>query len=521
MTSWTQAANRSPEVRVTGGLISGLIEHGVIAFEGIPFAAPPIGALRWAPPRAVPPWKHVRPARQYGPECMQARFPHIFYPLRSGLSESCLYLNVWRPLRAPKRKLPVMVWIHGGGFVNGGSSPAVFNGTEFARDGVVLVSFNYRLGNFGFFAFPALLNSASPGLVGNYAFMDQIAALKWVQHNIAAFGGDPKNVTIFGESAGGMSVNALLLTPLARGLFQKAIIESGAGGSFGMPARRLTGARGSAEAKGLELARHFGIAGGGVQALSELRAIPAAKLVEGLNMLTIGKTPTYVGGPIMDGVLYQGPPTKIYAQGKGARVPVMIGANSADLGFVSAPSLQSLWSRFGPNAARARSIYDPSGRRTLQQVSREIGGDLWMVEPARRITRILAARGQRVYEYRFSYVASSQRGVLSGAAHASELPFVFDTVPARFGVKTTRADQRAARIMHAYWVAFAKTGRPDPQGLPAWPAYNRRRDRLMNFTDHGPTVERDPWGKRLDLIRDYGRRAGHGAGSSAAGATGK
>lgn len=508
---WARASGASLLTRVEGGLVRGRTEHGVIAFEGIPYAAPPVGALRWAPPQPAKPWKGVRPALTYGHDCMQIPLAGDLAPERTVPKENCLYLNVWRPKGASARNLSVMVWIYGGGFVNGGTSPAVYDGTEFARDGVVLVSFNYRLGNFGFFGFPALTREERGEMLGDYAFMDQLAALKWVQRNIRAFGGDPHEVTIFGESAGGISVNNLLITPLARGLFQRAIIESGGGRAI-FPPRPLTGSAHSADAMGLRLARHFGIQGEGLRALARLRALPASALVDGLSMATMGKSPTYVGGPILDEPLYMGVPVEVYARHPqiGNRVPVMIGDNSADLGFFPAKSVQALFARFGPKAAAARAAFDPTGRLPLQEVSLRVGGALWMIEPARAIATILSARGQPVYEYRFSYVATSLRetpfGKL-GAMHATEIPFVFDTVSAHYGAKTSRADETMARDMHAYWVAFAKTGRPDPAGLPPWPAYRASTDRLMNFTAHqGPVAEADPWKSRLDLAEWYSNR---------------
>jgi len=498
---------KSLEVRVDGGVVRGAIGHGVIAFKGIPYAAPLVGKRRWTPPQPVRAWRGVRPALHFGSDCMQLPTPGDAAPLRTISKEDCLYVNVWRPRKASARALPVMVWIYGGGFVNGGTSPAIYDGTGFARDGIVLVSFNYRLGNLGFFAFPAIGRQAAGGLLGNYAFMDQIAALRWVQRNVAAFGGDPHNVTIFGESAGGMSVNALLTTPLARGLFQKAIIESGAGRPNVYHAVPLSGSGESAEEIGLKLASHLGVEGGGTAALAELRALPAAKLVGGLNMATMADDPTYVGGPIIDGRLYRGSPTQVYADGGGARVPIMIGANTAELGHLTATSLQAVWAGFGPDAAAARAMYDPDGRRTLEEVSSEAGSDQWMVEPARAIARQLSARGQRVYEYRFDYVPTSLRGKESGAPHASEIPFVFDTVAARYGKETSRADEAMARAVHAYWVAFARSGRPDPHGEPAWPQYDGRTDRLMAFTAAGPLPEGDPWKRRLDLAERAAERA--------------
>ncbi len=486
-------------VRIDSGLVQGSVARGVVVFKGIPFAAAPVGALRWRPPQPVESWQGVRKALRYGPDCMQVPFPGDAAPLRTTPQEGCLYINVWRPTHASARKLPVMVWIYGGGFVNGGTSPAVYDGTEFARDGIVLVSFNYRLGNFGFFAHPALVAAQPRGPFGDYAFMDQIAALKWVRRNIAAFGGDPRNVTIFGESAGGMSVHVLLTSPLARGLFQKAIIESGGGRPGLLGTRPLAGGAGSAESAGIALARHFGIEGTDAAALARLRAIPASELVSGLNMATMGRSATYVGGPIVDGRLELGAPTQLYAAGKGAPVPVMIGTNSMDLGFLQARTLDELYAQFGPDAARARAVYGAGGNTNVGAIAFEAGGDQMMLEPARAVARILSARGQPVYEYRFSYVAESQRKTLPGAPHASEIPYVFDTVAAHLGKDVTAADEAAARAMHRYWVAFARTGKPEPRGEPAWPAYQTASDELMNFTEHGPVAEPDPAKARLDL----------------------
>jgi para-nitrobenzyl esterase len=496
------------QARVDGGIVRGLAERGVITFKGIPYAAAPVRALRWAPPQPVKPWRGVRTAFHFGPDCAQLPTPGDDAPLRTLPTEDCLYLNVWRPKASTARRLPVMVWIYGGGFVDGGTSPAVYDGTRLARAGVVLVSFNYRLGRFGFFAFPSLDRQAG-GLLADYTLMDQIAALRWVQRNAAAFGGDPHNVTIFGESAGGMSVNALLMSPLARGLFAKAIVESGAGRDNVYPLRRLCGSTDSAEAVGIRLARHLGIRGDGPGALADLRALPTARLVDGLNMDTQASAQTYVGGPVIDARLYPGAPTKVYAAGGGARVPVMIGANTAEIGPPAPSSFQALWTSFGPDAAAARRLYNPDGRRTLQEVSDAAGSDQWMVEPARAIARILSARGQRVYEYRFGYVATSLRRTISGAPHASEIPFVFDTVTAHYGKETSRADEAMARVVEEYWIAFARTGRPASQGGPAWPPYHAISDRLMSFGDQGPRFEADPWKRRLDIAERVSERAGH------------
>ena len=217
------------EVKLDSGRVKGATAEGVTSFKGIPYAAAPVGPLRWRAPQPVTPWHGVRAATSYGADCAQSPFPGDAAPLGVTPAEDCLYANVWVPAAAPRHRMAVMVWIYGGGFVNGGSSPAVYDGSSFARRGVVLVSFNYRVGRFGFFAHPALSKEHPEEPHGNYGYLDQIAALRWVKRNAAAFGGDPDNVTVFGESAGGGSVHMLLSSPLAKGLFQKAIIESGGG----------------------------------------------------------------------------------------------------------------------------------------------------------------------------------------------------------------------------------------------------------------------------------------------------
>jgi para-nitrobenzyl esterase len=507
----TAAAMPSTHARVEGGVVEGRRDLNVISFKGIPFAAPPLGANRWRAPQPVVPWSGVRPAVAYGPDCMQVPFPGDAAPLGVTPAEDCLYLNVWQPAKAGRHR-PVMVWLYGGGFVNGGSSPPEYDGSAFARDGIVLVSFNYRVGNFGFFAHPAL-SAEQPGQpLGNYGYMDQIAALRWVQKNIAAFGGDPSNVTIFGESAGGISVHALLLSPRAQGLFQKAIIESGAGES-GVGGRPLAGGPNSAEGKGMALAAQFGIRGEGADALAQLREVSADKLVDGLNMATMGRNATYVGGPIQDAQLDGGSPVAQYARGAGARVPVMVGANSADIGFLFAKTADELYAQFGPDAQRARELYPVApGAADLGAVAFRAGGDQMMVEPARRVAQLLAGRGQPVYEFRFSYVAESLRKTTPGAPHATEIPFVFDTVAARYDKDLTAADETAARTMHRYWVAFARTGKPQVRSQPAWPAYDPGQDMLMNFTADGPVAQPDSWKDRLDLAEAMNRRKAAAAG---------
>jgi para-nitrobenzyl esterase len=407
---------------------------------------------------------------------------------------------VWAPVQRPPGKLPVMVWIYGGGFVNGGSSPAVYDGTHFAESGVVFASFNYRVGRFGFFAHPALTKEEPNALLGDYCFLDQIAALQWVRKNIARFGGDPGNVTLFGESAGGGSVLTMLTTPLARGLFHKAIIESGGGRTGIGPMRRVRESAPnlpSGESVGVAFAEKAGIKGEDAAALAALRQLPAERIVDGLNMSSM-MNPTYAG-PMIDGKIVAETPEQALLAGRAMKIPVIAGANSNDIGFSFARSMDEMFGPFGANREKAQAVYDPEKLGEFRKIGMLVASDRMMVEPARFVVRTIAAMGQPAYEYRFSYVAESLRKTWKGAPHATEIPFVFDTVAARYLKDLTPADEATAKAALAYWVAFAKTGNPDGEGRPHWPAYNANDDQLMNFTNAGPVAEHDAWKARLDL----------------------
>lgn len=497
----------SQTVTTDSGKLAGVKQGSVESFKGVPFAAPPVGELRWRAPQPVKPWNGVRKADAYSADCMQVPFPSDAAPLGTKPAEDCLYLNVWRPTGTkPGAKLPVMFWIYGGGFVNGGSSPAVYSGSKFAAKGVVFVSANYRLGRFGFFAFPELTKENADGMVGNYGFMDQIAALKWVQRNIAAFGGDPSNVTVFGESAGGFSVSMLLTSPLSKGLFSKAIIESGGGRTnLGGPRyidTALPNGPASAESVGEEFARSMGIDGTGKQALNALRSLSAEKVLGNLNMATMNQ-PGYCG-PMIDGHVVVSDPQTAYLAGAGWHVPLIIGTNSMDIGFGFARSKADLFAPFGADREKAMAAYDPTGKGDLRMVQYEVSMDRFMVEPARFVASVFASEGVPAYEYRFSYVAKSMRSKWPGAPHATEIPFVFDTVQAKYGKDLAPEDEQIARDMLSYWVAFAKTGDPSTGNSPAWPRYSPETDMLMNFTPEGrPVAEADPFKARLDVTAAY------------------
>lgn len=490
-----QASGSSDEVRTQEGQVKGSTASGVTSFKGIPFAAPPIGVLRWRAPQPVRPWSKTLDATKFGPSCMQTDdLPK---------SEDCLTLNVWRPA-APGGHLPVMVWIYGGALAHGNTPQ--YPGDALARQGVIVVSMNYRMGRFGFFAHPALTAESPDEVHGNYGYLDQIAALKWVQRNIEAFGGDPKNVTIFGESAGGGSVMVHLISPLSRRLFARAILESP-----GIPTARsrslpLTTFK-DAEASGVAYAKTVGIDGDGAQALAALRALPAEKLLEHasakevLASLASGKAIPGVPGSIIDGRLVLAAPETVLAEGKQAPVPVMVGANSRDLGLGIADSKETLFAPFGNLAATARATYDPNGDQPLDELKQDVWADETLLEPARHLADAVARSGQAVYLYRFGYVAEAQRGKLKGTLHGFEIPYIFD-IPAAIVHEQVTPDDKAMAIMaSAYWVSFAKSGDPNGSGRPNWPRHDPSVDRLLHFTNEGIVVGTDPFKPRLDLVQ--------------------
>ena len=499
----SQSSEAEPIVRIATGQLQGVAQQGIDVFKGIPYAAAPIGQNRWREPQAVTPWLGVRDASAFGHDCMQKPFPSDAAPLGETPAEDCLYLNVWAPANSVK-PVPVVMWIHGGGYVNGGASPAVYDGSEFAKSGVVFVSFNYRLGRFGFFAHPAL-SAAKEGPLGNYAFMDQIAAVNWVKDNIAAFNGDPKQITIMGESAGGGSVHTLMQAPASKNLFQRAIIMSGGGRSL-MGERSLTEGTEqypSAEQIGVNFAEKNGIDSNAPDALAKMRALSAEEVLDGLSMMALfrpdpGK-PTYVGGPLADGKIVLGSAQEMVESGAIARIPVMVGTTSQDIGFGMSADKDALFSSFGPYAEEARQAYDPNGDIPLQVLNFTVGQDRSMQEPARYFADQVTALRQPAYLYRFGYVAESIRNGM-GAQHAAEIPFFFSTIDKKYD-SLTEQDKHATTLPFDYVVNFVKTGNPNGAGLTNWQAYDPAKDNILDFTMDAKAVHgTDPWKDRLDVV---------------------
>jgi para-nitrobenzyl esterase len=453
---------------IAQGALAGARDENIASFKNIPFAAPPVGPLRWRSPQPAPSWQGTRAADSYGAICPQQHttfFRRLLLP-KFVESEDCLSLNVWTPGARADAKLPVMVWIYGGSFNSGGSAFPYYDGTDLAKHGVVVVTLNYRLGWLGFFDHPALAGESPNEAHGNYGLMDQIAALQWVKNNIAVFGGDPANVTIFGESAGGMSVNDLIASPAARGLFGKAISESG----LGMTAMSTAQ---NAQDVALRFAARQGVAEGGADALAKLRALGVEAILNDQSL------PAAHGaiGPMIDGAIIPAEIDTLFAQGKIANVPYLAGSNSHEASLMEGigMSKDDMLKPLGDQLSFVRKVYDPSGKITDDALAQEIFGDALFASAAQGLADYEVKTGQPAYVYRFEYVRETDRSKKMGVDHGGEVPYVFglhgflsNPEFARFITGVTDNDRAVVAMIQNYWTNFAKTGNPNGPGLPTW-----------------------------------------------------
>ncbi|MEM9366696.1 MAG: carboxylesterase family protein [Planctomycetota bacterium] len=445
-------------------------------FRGIPYAAAPVGDLRWRPPRPAAPWPGVRDCTQFGDVSWQSMQGRKNPP---NMSEDCLFLNVWSTNVGGAAELPVMVWIHGGGLNRGWSHQAVYEGSKLASEGVVVVSINYRLGPLGFLAHPALSAESPHGVSGNYGFLDQIAALKWVRENIACFGGDPGKVTLFGESAGGTSVAALCASPLAKGLFQRAIAQSP--WMFGYITRlaepnmvridQSTSSTASAEDLGREWAASFTDADG-ADAMTELRNLPAKQMMEGRGY--------YQSRVTIDGWFLDDHPVSVFESGKQSDVPMMIGTTRDEGNFFSGyvPVRREAFERvlaefYGPGAEPLLQRYPGNSAEDLKRDGCRFITEAWFVHPARQLLRGMNRVSSRVFQYEFAF--PFPQNPAWGAPHATELPYVFGNLRD----DATKEERALSQTMVGYWTQFAKTGDPNTASSSHWPAYGVDRAYLI------------------------------------------
>ena len=484
-------AQQPAPVKVEEGMLQGISENGLTIYKGIPFAAPPVGDLRWEAPQPAAKWQGVKLVDKFAPGPMQSGNPP------SGKSEDCLYLNVWTPAKSSTDRIPVLVWIYGGGFNAGSTSETNYSGEKLAKKGVVLVSIAYRVGQLGFLAHPELSAENPNHVSGNYGLLDMITGLKWIQKNIAAFGGDPKKVTIFGESAGGIAVSMLCASPLAKGLFHGAISESG--GSFGPPRSTTFPGENLKRLHNAEAAGEAYVKNAGFSSIADLRKIDADKLpaIRGLAW------------PIIDGYVIPDDQYKLYEAKKFNDVPILVGYNSDEGASFSPPKtpedyINGVKNRYGKFADDLIKAY-PVGTTTVPKTARDLARDAafgWHTWSWARLHSKL--RKTKAYYYYFDQHPdfpkdSSRYGY--GSPHGQEVSFVFQHLNPN-SQNATNTDQQISEAMATYWTNFAKYGHPNGNGVSDWPAFSDVKPVVMYFsqTPHTGPV---PSAESLKVLDEY------------------
>jgi para-nitrobenzyl esterase len=469
--SWSQGV-KAPIVTTAQGQVQGMtVDEGSVAFLGIPYAAPPVGDLRWKEPQPAVAWQGVRDGSHYGHRCVQfGGFPDMRFQ-DDGPSEDCLTLNIWTPAKVKAGKLPVMVWVHGGGFVGGGSSEPRHDGRSLAHHGVVIVTLNYRLGMLGFLTHPELAMESPHHTSGNYGLMDQAAAIAWVKANIAGFGGDPKNITVFGESAGSFSVSMLMASPLSKDNLAKAIGESGAAFNNRTLPFETAAEREVKDAAAVKKAL-------GTDDLVALRAIPAEKLAA---EKTFDKDVSFP--PDIDGYVVPDTLAKLYAAGKQAHIPLLAGWNADEVrGFITngktKTTVQSFKAMadqtFGADAPAFLKVYPGDTDAEAERSAGDFVSDRFLVYSTWRwLDQQVATGNAPVYRYRLDLVPPPDKfhPAGSGAFHSDDIEYVFGALDARLGAAWRSEDRALSEEIQTYWTNFARTGDPNGKGLPKWPKY--------------------------------------------------
>lgn len=495
--STVQVHSLDQPVATDKGLVAGTGGE-VRSFKGIPYAKAPVGELRWRAPQPADAWSGVRDGSRFGPDCMQ---PNEYPELRgAGMSEDCLSVNVWTPAKTSGERLPVMVWIYGGGFTYGSGSHPTYDGEALARRGIVVVTLNYRVGLFGFMAHPQLTAESPERASGNYALMDQIAALQWVQRNIAQFGGDAQKVTVAGQSAGAMAISSLMTSDRASGLFQRAILQS-------VGVMRPMSSLKDAEAFGMQAGAN----------IDELRRMDAAALVQRLKDIAPRDrevTTTRGLGVIVDGSVIKQDDSRAYARGEHLRIPMIVGATTNEGGGIArshavkttAQFKDFLARNFSGQEVRAAQVYAVEADTQVLPVLSDLVSDTQFLYGTREMLRTVAARGVPVYRYVFS---QKRNGEAAEPIHGAELQYPFETLGAlhRNRVRPSDAsDAKVAKEMADAWARFVKTGNPNGAGLPTWPRYGAANDQaseqVLEFGRETRAATLPP-APRLDMIRDY------------------
>ncbi len=478
-------------VRIAAGVVEGMtLPDGIRVFKGIPFAEPPIGELRWKPPQPLKPWDGVKKTQAFGPSPTQNPALAVMMNVPGNFGEDCLYLNVWTPAKDVGERLPVMVWIYGGGFAMGSTATPLYDGTRLSQKGVVVVSVGYRVGPFGFLTHPELTRE---GGKGNFGLRDQIAGLEWVRDNIAAFGGDPACVTIFGESAGGYAASMLAASPKAKGLFQRAISQSG--GSFAPPRLAREGGHIVPPLKVAEAEGEMFLASLGANDIAAARALPAKDLLKGSTQFV----------PVFDGDVLPGDQYELYRAGKFNDTPVLIGTNSDEGAMFVQPGVTTdgfvaqIRGGYGEHADHILKAYAHATPAEAYKASKDIFRDTAFAWHTWAWARLQAEKGKgKAFVYYFDHRTPQSPG---GANHGSEIAYVFRNL-GQPGRPPRPEDAAVSDLMSAYWVNFAKTGDPNSAGLPGWSSFTAASPQVMYF-DATPGMKPVPNLEQIEALDAY------------------